>query len=182
MSYSDCKTICPIDSAQKAQVEHRTRMLIDSLQSDFSCSWPQPLINFDLIGKTAGMYRVKGKHIEIRYNPYIFAKYFEENLRETVAHEVAHYACDHLYRRGSIKPHGSEWRHIVQLLGGQPEVTCNYDLSDIPRKKVKRFRYSCKCATPHFLTSYRHNKILQGRCFYSCNKCGEKLMISGQPY
>ena len=39
---------------------------------------------FDLRGTSAGMYKVLGKRRWIRYNPWIFAKYYDLNVRDTV--------------------------------------------------------------------------------------------------
>ncbi len=57
-------------------------------------------VRFELQGRAAGMYRVhKGERV-IRYNPYIFSKYFDDSLANTVPHEVAHYITDVLLRAG----------------------------------------------------------------------------------
>ena len=97
-------------------------------------------IAFNLKGRTSGMYRVNyqlGKHTrEIRYNPYIFSKYFEDSFNSTVPHEVAHYISDIIFGLRNIKPHGKEWKKIMQDFDADPAVTANYDLSGIPQKNI----------------------------------------------
>ena len=128
------------------------------------------------------MYRVKqqGRFFsrqykrEIRYNPFIFAKYFEDNFNTTVPHEVAHYITDIIYGLKNIKPHGKEWKSIMQSFGANASVTANYDLSDIPLKKQKLFTYYCACRE-HQLSSVRHNRIVREQSRYHCKICKQPL-------
>lgn len=133
-------------------------------------------VHFDLKGRAAGMYKVKGSQRMIRYNPYIFAHYFSENLSATVPHEVAHYVVDVMYGMRNTQPHGEEWKNIMALLNADASVTCNFNLENIPTKKYRRFDYSCSCRT-HQLTSIRHNRILKGMR-YLCRYCKQELVLS----
>lgn len=120
------------------------------------------------------MYVVKKGVAEIRYNPYIFAKYFEENLADTVPHEVAHYIADRLYGIRCIRPHGPEWRTIMQVFEANSRASCRYDLSGIPQRKERRHSYQCQCRV-HELSARRHNAIGGGRMQYRCQHCGSRL-------
>jgi len=131
-------------------------------------------VTFDLTGSAAGMYRVHGAERVIRYNPYIFAKYFANNLAVTVPHEVAHYVTDRLYGLRNIRPHGAEWKTVMRSLGADPCVTASYDLSGVPVRRQRRFSYRCECST-HQLSSCRHNKIQRGQSSYLCRRCGSTL-------
>ena len=135
-------------------------------------------IVFNLKGRTSGMYRVHhhlGRYNrEIRYNPYIFSKYFEDSFDSTVPHEVAHYVSDIIYGLKNIKPHGEEWKAIMQDFGANPAVTADYDLTGIPQKKLSSFTYRCSCRE-HQLSSIRHNKINKKRFKYYCNYCKKLL-------
>ena len=132
-------------------------------------------ILFDLKGRAAGMYRVDNRDRVIRYNPYIFAKYFEDNLITTVPHEVAHYVVDILYNASRVRPHGNEWQQVMLSLGAEPRATANYDLSGIPVRKQKRHTYQCAC-TMHLISAARHNKVLRGKAHYYCRNCKSALM------
>ncbi len=131
-------------------------------------------VTFDLTGSAAGMYRVHGAERVIRYNPYIFAKYFANNLAVTVPHEVAHYVTDRLYGLRNIRPHGVEWKTVMRSLGADPCVTASYDLSGVPVRRQRRFSYRCECST-HQLSSCRHNKIQRGQSSYLCRRCGSAI-------
>lgn len=131
-------------------------------------------VAFDIKGRSAGMYSVRQGKRRIRYNPFVFAKYFEESLRTTVTHEVAHYIADMLYGFGNVKPHGPEWRDIMTAFGVQPRVTNNFDLTDMPVRRQQRFPYRCAC-TSHSLTTVRHNRLQQGIAAYFCRLCGTQM-------
>ena len=171
-------TLEPITGAGQQQVVDATRACVDRagrlLQRDFRV----PEVTFDLQGRAAGMYRVHRRQRRIRYNPYIFAKYFSDNLTNTVPHEVAHYLTDLLYGLGNIRPPGKEWQTVMRLLGAEPTVTCHYDLSGVPVKRQRRFSYRCACG-PHAISTVRHNRVLSGACRYVCRRCRSELVFAG---
>ena len=69
----------PIDKSQRQQVLERTEHFIASAEEVLERSFERIPVLFDLSGTTAGMFRAHGHKREIRYNPWIFAKYFDEN-------------------------------------------------------------------------------------------------------
>ena len=162
----------PINEGQKECVIDRTRYLIDEACKIYQRNFELISIDFELKGRVAGMYRTNKNQRVIRYNPYIFAKYFEDNLEATVPHEVAHYLTDMMF--GHSRPHGEEWCGVMQALGAEASRTCDYDLAGIPVRRHQHHAYHCSCMT-HDITSRRHNKIQKNktRCF--CNKCHEEL-------
>lgn len=121
------------------------------------------------------MYRVTGKNAVIRYNPYIFARYFEHGLEVTVPHEVAHYVTDRVYGLAHVRPHGDEWRAIMRLLDVEPHATARFDLSGLPIRRQRRFAYRCSCDT-HELSTCRHNRVKKGKARYHCRRCGAALV------
>ena len=133
---------------------------------------------FDLRGRIAGMYRVRGDERVIRFNPWIFAKYFDENLANTVPHEVAHYIIDIVYgvtrKKSPVKPHGAEWRQLMEIFGADPSRTCDFDLSGLPQRRQRRYAYACACSS-HEISATRHNRIRRGTASYKCMKCGSEL-------
>jgi len=171
-------TINPIDRSQQQQVVVATRETVQRAGELFERDFSLPTIRFDLTGRAAGMYRVSRWRQEIRYNPYIFGKYFTENLANTVPHEVAHYLADELFGARNIRPHGTEWRAIMCKLGVEPEVTCQYDLSGIPQRRQRRFEYSCGCTT-YAISTVRHNRVQGGRGSYLCRQCRQPLVFTG---
>ena len=170
--------INPITDQQKRQIVDKTSDCIQQVNKIYTTKIKPIEIKFDLTGRCSGMYMVKNSHRKIRYNPYIFSKYFDDGLATTIPHEVSHYASDIIYGIRNIKPHGIEWKSIMQSLGVEPSVTGDYDLSGIPVKRQQRFEYNCGCMS-HKLTTTRHNKILDGRARYLCQKCKSPIIFSG---
>lgn len=168
--------IDPISPAQQEQVILETNQFLKSAGEYYNCEFPHIPVLFDLSGKAAGMYRVKAGQRVIRYNPFIFSKYFDDNFNETIPHEVAHYVTDVLYGLKKIRPHGSEWKSVMQVFGVAANRTANYDLAGLPVRKYQTYVYHCGCQD-YELTSRRHNKILRGIGHYMCRDCGGKLLF-----
>lgn len=172
-------TISPINASQENLVIDKTSYFIDQASSLFGRQFKPITIHFKLTGRAAGMYHFNRGKRYIRYNPYIFAKYFEDNLENTVPHEVAHYVADILYGIKNIRPHGLEWQHIMRQFGVEAKVHCDYDLHGIPQRQHRRFTYQCLCNT-YQITTRRHNMIQQGKRLYKCPGCNSKITISSQ--
>lgn len=167
----------PIDDEQQREVRVRTRHFVQEAQTIFKRHFQDPQVLFDLRGRTAGMYKVHGKRRWIRYNPWIFAKYYEVNLRDTVPHEVAHYIIDDVYGRRA-KPHGPEWQALMTKFEADPGVTFNLDLSGVPQRRQRTHPYQCLCRT-HEVSTTRHNRVLRGKGRYHCVKCEGELVYAG---
>lgn len=168
--------IAPISSALQQRVIKKTHSLFITASEYFQHSFPAIPVLFDLSGKAAGMYRVKAGQRVIRYNPYVFSKYFDDNFKETIPHEVAHYITDEMFGLRNIRPHGDEWKSVMSIFGVAANRTANYDLTGLPVRNFKKFIYSCGCQNFE-LTSRRHNKILRGAGSYMCQDCGSKLVF-----
>ncbi|MCW8853750.1 MAG: SprT-like domain-containing protein [Gammaproteobacteria bacterium] len=170
------KILSPITLQQQKQVLQKTQSFIHFAAETYNKKISNIPIYFDLKGRAAGMYVSEHKNQYIRYNPYIFAKYFDDNLQTTVPHEVAHYISDVLYGLRNIRPHGSEWKNIMLTFDAEPNVTSDYDLTGIPIRQLQRFEYQCGCMT-HQLTAIRHNKMMQGKVSYRCKYCGSPVVF-----
>ncbi len=167
-------TINPIDAAQQGRVVEETLSYIHQATKIFDRQFKPIPILFDLSGRAAGMYKVNRKQKLIRYNPYIFSKFFDDNLAVTVPHEVAHYITDQVFGMRQIRPHGREWRALMAEFKVDPSTTCDYDLEGIPLKTQRRHVYVCGC-TSHKLSSHRHNKVLRGSARYFCRNCKDEI-------
>lgn len=171
------ETITPIGKTLQQQVLEQTQHFIGLGSELLGRRFADVPVAFDLRGRTAGMYRVKGRQRLIRYNPWIFAKYFEDGLRVTVPHEVAHYLVDCLYGIRRVKPHGAEWRNIMDAFGVDSRATARFDLDGIPVRRERQFDYHCGCQ-PHRLGTRRHFKIQSGEARYLCRDCGNHLVAA----
>jgi SprT protein len=134
-------------------------------------------VHFNLKGYTAGVFTSDGRKHSIRYNPWLFAKYPQENRDTTVPHEVAHYVVHMLYG-ARIKPHGDEWHEVMELFDADPQVTCDFDFSDIPVRKQRTVMYFCGCQL-HEMSMTSHNRVKRRRTYYDCMDCGQRLREVG---
>ncbi len=164
-----------LNTPQQAQVRHATQDCIVRAAGLFGREFVMPAVRFDLSGCAAGQYRVLRGKVAIRYNPWIFARYYEDNLNETVPHEVAHFVVDQLWGLRRVRAHGEEWQSVMRALGAEPRVTARYDLTGLPVRRQRRHPYHCACQT-HQLTSCRHNRVQRGAAQYRCRQCGESLV------
>ena len=169
----------PIGIDLQQQVVARTQYYISEAQSAFSRSFDPIPVHFDLSGSTAGMFRAYGRKMEIRYNPWIFAKYYHENLDGTVPHEVAHYIVHELYGLARVKPHGEEWQALMAHFGANSEVTFKLDLEGVPQRRQRTHPYRCACRE-HEVSTTRHNRILKGKGQYLCRYCRGELVFAEQ--
>jgi SprT protein len=166
--------VAPLGGEQRQRVVEATRATIGRAAELFDRRFAEIPVTFELRGRAAGMYVVRGGQRVIRYNPHIFARYFSDNLTNTVPHEVAHYVVDVLYGLRRVRPHGPEWRAVMRAFGAEPAATCHYDLDGIPVRRQRRFRYRCACTT-HSLSTVRHKRVQSGRVRYSCRRCQTPL-------
>jgi SprT protein len=172
----------PLSPVKQQRVIERTHHYIRQACEFYNVSDTELDINFRLKGRSAGMYRVRREsksrfarqYREIRYNPYIFAKYFDDNFMTTIPHEVAHYISDVVFGLKNIRPHGREWQEIMRFFGADATVTADYDLTGIPVKKQTYITYHCACRE-HRLTTIRHNRIRKYNYQYLCKHCKSVL-------
>lgn len=174
---ADMDAVAAIDEARRAAVVEATRAWIARAGVLYGRRFEPIPVLFDLKGRAAGMYRVQRGERVIRYNPYLFAKYPQDNLTVTVPHEVAHYITDRLYGLRRVRPHGREWRAVMQDFGVDPAAATDYDLAGIPTRSQRRHAYRCACLVHQFSTR-RHNLVAQG-ARYRCRHCGDELVYSG---
>lgn len=175
---TDLKIITPISEKQREQVSAATVACISKASALFDRQFIELPVDFDLRGKCAGMYQVRAHQRRIRYNPWIFAKYYQESLTNTVVHEVAHYIVDCIWGLRKVKPHGEEWRQTMIAMGAEPTVTGKYDLTGIPTRQYQRYAYNCDCRV-HQLTLLRHKKIISRAASYRCQFCHSDLKQGG---
>ena len=163
------------DTLQWARVVAETGKWIARAGQLYGRVFPEIPVRFDLEGRAAGMYQVRGGERVIRYNPHLFARYPRDRLEVTVPHEVAHYVTDMLFGQRAVRPHGAQWRAVMHAMGVDPRVTAGYDLAGIPVRRQRRFVYRCLCRE-HRLSACRHNRIRRGAMRYSCRSCDGELI------
>ena len=112
---------------------------------------------------TAGWARVRGAKSlfptgEITVNQPIHDRGSEEDLRDTVGHELAH-IIDVV--NGNKMSHGKSWKRVMTTLGLPPQRTHDMDTSHV--KRMERFDYVCeKCGREYSISKRMHNQVLRG--------------------
>ena len=171
--------ITPITAQQRQLVVNATYQCIDLASTRLQQVFANIPVVFDLKGRAAGMYRSYQGTQEIRYNPWLFAKYFDDNVQNTIPHEVAHYLSDVLHGLRNIRPHGRQWCELMHSLGALPSRKHTYDLSGIPQRNLRRYAYRCACRG-YELSRQRHLRITRGQGFYLCRQCETNLLYCGE--
>lgn len=157
------------------QLHARVEACFAQAETFFNRRFQRPQVNFHLRGQKAGVAHL-GQNL-LRFNPRLYEENREQFLHQTVAHEVAHLVAHQLFG-GGIRPHGREWRSIMQGLYGLPADRChNYAVS---RRPVRRFIYRCECDEREFpFSAQRHALVRKGRRYF-CRSCRATLIFSGQ--
>jgi len=172
--------VTPIGQQQQQQVIAEVNRYITWGGEHFGRSFPAVPVLFDLKGTTCGMYKLWRDRCAIRFNPWIFARYYDDSLATTVPHEVAHYLTDMVYGLRNIRPHGVEWKRLMAVFGADDSVRSSYSLEGIPRRAMRRHSYRCACRV-HQLSAHRHGRVLRGQSQYRCRTCGDLLCPAEAP-
>ena len=141
---------------------------------DYHPGLPRPQVWCDLRGKCAGQahYGRGG----LRFNPVLYRENRRAFLVDVVPHEMAHWLVRHLSDGHKARPHGREWRTVMeQLFGLEARVTHSFDTG---RASPTPHCYQCGCQA-HFFTSRRHALARNGR-HYRCLSCAQTLVY--QPF
>ncbi|MCB1679993.1 MAG: SprT-like domain-containing protein [Halioglobus sp.] len=169
--------VAPLSRAQQQQVLARTEHFMCRAEAIHGRRFARIPVLFDLRGRAAGMFKAAGGQCWIRFNPWIFSKYFAENLRDTVPHEVAHYIVHAISRGRRVRPHGPQWQALMARFGAAAEVTFDRDLSGVPQRRQRRHPYRCACRV-HQVSTTRHNRMLAGTGRYHCRYCDSLLVYT----
>ncbi|MGD8266124.1 MAG: SprT-like domain-containing protein [Chromatiales bacterium] len=170
-----------LDERQKKQVLAEVRHCIEKANRALGCNLSQPDIRFDLRGRAAGQFCLRQECLQLRFNSALFARYFEENLAQTVPHEVAHYLVYALYMRAGrkrVKPHGPEWQSMMRLLDAAPVTRHNFSLDGLPVRREQRFAWRCDCRS-HSIAKRTHLRMLRGEQRI-CITCGTLLQYPAE--
>lgn len=163
----------PTPERLRTSAESLTHRLLQLAERRFRCSLPAVEIRFDLRGQAAGMVRHRpGQPSQIRYNQQLLTENGDRFLNRTVPHEVAHLAV-HAMFRGAAKPHGREWKAVMEFFGADPVRCHDFDVSASRTRRLRRFSYRCGCRE-HQLSSIRHKRVRAGQV-YICRACNQPL-------
>ena len=136
---------------------------------------PDVRVDFRLRGRAAG--EACARTAVTNYNAQLLEKYGEEFIAEIVPHEIAHVVAGCVFP-GRIKPHGPEWRSVMEFFGVRPSVTHGFETR--PARRHGRVAYRCRCDSLHYLTTRAHRRIRRGTVEYSCRTCRARLEYAGR--
>ncbi|MBK5967840.1 MULTISPECIES: SprT family zinc-dependent metalloprotease [Thiorhodovibrio] len=163
----------------RSAVEQRVRELLATAQGELGIAPPPPEIRFDLRGQSAGQARCDARaRCVVRFNPWLLLRHGEEFIDQTVPHEIAHWLTFKRFGRRA-RPHGPQWRELMVLFGAEPRRCHDYDLKEIPHRRVSSHSYHCSCQE-HRLSAVRHNRARKGQT-YLCRRCGQPLKQGPAP-
>lgn len=104
---------------------------------------------------------------DIRLNRAFLATHPDETI-PTLCHEAAHIAVFHLHGP-QARPHGPEWRHLMQLADQPANRTCTLDLIQHPGQKKTKSTVLHRCPRCH----YTH-RAASTRLRWACPQCAER--------
>lgn len=107
----------------------------------------------------------------VRFSSMLWERATIEERRETVIHEVCHIVNIH---RGGHDRSGSHGRHWKQLM-----IQCGVEPKRCHDVKVGTAVLFCACLV-HSVSTNRHTRVVNGKSFYRCRKCG--YVLSPKPY
>lgn len=138
-----------------------------------------PPIAFDLTGECAGQVQYQRTRqritpIRIRFNLAIARRNWVTFADQTVPHELAHAVALILHGRDGIG-HGPAWKRIMHAFG-KPATRCHqFDMTEVPVRRQRRFAYRCGCDSEILLTTTRHRRIQTKKQIYLCRQCRQPL-------
>jgi len=151
--------------------------LLTSLNNHKLRNFPIPVISFSLNGLIAGTTNYN-KNL-IRINNQLLLKENKKFLKEVIAHEYCHFMILHIdYILDKKTPlHGKDWCSLMESFGFKdPQTYHKFKLKSV----LEMYEYSCNCVDKiHYITSIRHNKIINHNQSYKCSIC-DKAIISHQ--
>lgn len=170
-SLPDCS-----DPSDPEQVEMALRYALlywlAKAEQYFMKNYSVPEIDLSLRGRCAGQAFLQTWRI--RFNLQLLRDNYSDFMQHVVPHELAHLIAYEEFG-GRIRPHGKEWRSIMEQVFGVPaKTTHQFDVSETARQN---YLYRCGCpGKVHGLTIRRHNKIIRGTN-YLCKSCRKTLLF-----
>lgn len=122
-------------------------------------------IDLGLRGKCAGQAWVKYNMFDrsvaetkLRLNASAFVDNWDEMMKDTIPHELAHLVC--YYRPELGSNHDRGWKRVCQMLGGSGDRTHSMALKPA---KGGAYKYVATCGTEMYLSKVIHNRVQAGQ-------------------
>lgn len=96
-------------------------------------------IRIDIGGhRTAGQAGYKGGYHYVRFHPDAVAKYYDEMVKDTIPHEVAHVVCHMNPTLG--RNHNAGWKRVCRSLGGDDSRCHTMEFGNKPKREECWYR------------------------------------------
>lgn len=128
-------------------------------------------LNVEISGRfkqKAGQYRHNER--KIRISQYLLENH-PEKVIETVKHEIGHAVVMHRHGKRRTKPHGKEWKSVMQELGVDNPKECH-------SLQLTEYSYLVRCTNSSCdveLGRHRKSRLVKKPQLYVCNECGSKF-------
>lgn len=153
------------DIVRFERVRQRTQEVMQKAKTLFGVDVSSASIQFNLRGRTAGTAGCRycamtgKKNLSLRFNCEIIqGDQFEEFLKDTIPHEVAH-LCGFMDPTLGRK-HDGAWRRTCIALGGSGARTHSYETAPA---RGRGFTYVATCGTQITVSQVIHGKIQAGQ-------------------
>ena len=145
----------------------------DKAEKIFNRTFIMPTISLKLHGRVSG--KAYYDECKISINPALFVLNKQYFFEHTIPHELAHLITFQLYHspHRRLRPHGIDWKCVMDKLGVSPNRTHNLDISAVAQHRsclARPYLYQCDCRY-HHLTSIKHRRIATERIVYRCRHC-----------
>jgi SprT protein len=173
------------------QVELAVEKYINMANKHFDVRLAMPEINFSLGGATTAGQAWGGGWL-VKFHMGYLRENKDDYIKRTVPHEVAHLVAFKIWtifggrltssgikwdsnkKWQKIKPHGKEWKYVMEEVFGLPSSRCHSYKKPVGYI-ANVFEYACNCKT-YELSIIRHRRALKGSG-YRCNKCKQPLVF-----
>lgn len=163
-----------VPQALQDRITQKLKDCIQILEAKYNRSFKMPIVKYDLRGRVAGTaYSIKNE-IQINAGLLLDPRYTEEQINNTVPHELAHLVTYVLYpetmtrqyyawgKRTKAQPHGPRWQEVMWAMGVVPTRTHNMDTTNVKvvRSNSRTIEWKCsKCGTSFMLSPKKSEQV-----------------------
>ena len=125
----------------RAKVEAAAEAAFKTCEKRYKQKFQRPEIRYNIRNTNGGEAWINRNLI--RLNLTFLVENEAEFLKQTVPHEVAHLVAHYVYdskpmNGKKVRPHGKEWKEVMEVLGLEPKVTHSYDIASLDIVKKPR--------------------------------------------
>jgi SprT protein len=126
----------------RKKIEVKIRECLEIAEKRYEQKFEMPEVRYDIKNTDGGT--ATFQQWLIRLNLILCFENEAHFIATTVPHEVAHLVARRVYHNAiaatgkKMRPHGKEWKEVMELFKLQPKVTHSYDVTSIARKPRRK--------------------------------------------